>query len=64
MFNFSLTPNSSDLSFPDFSLVLEFIIILEGSIFQTVDISTNVMNDLKAIPQTSFQQYIQKWKRQ
>jgi hypothetical protein len=25
---------------------------------------TNVMNDLKVIPQTSFKQYFQKWKRQ
>jgi hypothetical protein len=27
------------------------------------DIITNVMNDLKAIPQTSFEQGFQKWKR-
>jgi hypothetical protein len=38
---------------------------LKGRRFQTVgDIITDVNNDFKVIPQTSFQQKFQKWKRQ
>jgi histone-lysine N-methyltransferase SETMAR len=57
-------PCSPDLSPPDFFLFPNLKITLKGRRFQTVeDIITNVMNDLKAIPQRSFKQRFRKWKR-
>jgi transposase len=57
-------PYSSDLSPPDFFLFPKLKITLKGRIFQTVgDIITNAKNDLKAIPQTSFEQWKKGWER-
>jgi transposase len=54
-------PYSPDLFPSDFFLFPKLKITLKGR-FQTVeDIITNAMNDLKAIPQTSFKQCFQNW---
>jgi hypothetical protein len=55
---------SYNVSSPDIFLFPTLKITFKGSIFQTVeDIITNATNDLMAIPQTSFKQCFQKWKR-
>jgi hypothetical protein len=55
---------SPELSPPDFFLFPKLKITLKGRRFQTVEDITNVMNDLKAVPQTFFEQCFKKWKRQ
>jgi hypothetical protein len=53
-----------DLSPPDFFLFPKLKITLKGRTFQRVeDIITNATNDLKVIPQISFQQHFRKWKK-
>jgi hypothetical protein len=48
---------------PTFFYSQKLKITLKGRSLQTVeDIITNATNDLKAIPQTSFHQFFQKWK--
>jgi histone-lysine N-methyltransferase SETMAR len=57
-------PYSPDLSPPDFFLFPKLKITLEGRRLQTVeDMITNVTNELKVIPQKSFEHCFQKWKR-
>jgi transposase len=57
-------PCSPDLSPPNFFLFPKLKITLKGRRFQTVeDIITNVTNDLKAIPQKSFEHCFQNWER-
>jgi hypothetical protein len=59
-----LPPCSTDLSRPDFLLFSKLKITLKRRRFQTVkDIITNATKDLKVIPQTSFKQCLQKWKK-
>jgi histone-lysine N-methyltransferase SETMAR len=59
--NLPQPPYSPDLSPPDFFLFPKLKFTLKGRRFQTVeDIITNVTNDLKVIPQTSFKQCFQK----
>jgi histone-lysine N-methyltransferase SETMAR len=59
----SQPPYSPDLSPSNFFLFPKLKITLKGRRVQTVgDIITNAMNDLKAIPQTSFEQCFQKWR--
>jgi transposase len=55
---------SPDLSPPDIFLFPKLKITLKGRRFQTVeDTIVNATNYLKAIPQTCFEQFFQKWKR-
>jgi hypothetical protein len=57
------SPCSHDLSPPHFFLSAKLKITLKGRRVQTVgDITTNVTNDLKAIPQSSFEQCFQSGK--
>jgi transposase len=58
----SQRPYSPDLSFPEFFLFPKVRITLKERRFETVeDDIVNVTNDLKMIPQTSFNQCFQKW---
>jgi hypothetical protein len=54
---------SYDLFPPDFFLFPKLRITLKGGRHQTVEDVTNAMNDLKAVPQKSFEQCFQKWKK-
>jgi hypothetical protein len=53
-------PYSPDLSPPHFFLSAKLKITVKGRRVQTVGDVTNVTNDLKAIPQTTFKQGFQK----
>jgi hypothetical protein len=56
---------SSDLSLPNFFLFPKLKITLKRRRIQTVEnIITNATNELKVMPQTSFKQCFQRWKRQ
>jgi hypothetical protein len=55
-------PYSPDLSPPDIFLFPKLKITLKGRFQMVENMMTNVTNDLKAIPQTSFKQRFQKWK--
>jgi transposase len=57
-------PYSPDHSPPDFFLFPTLKIALKGRRFQRVKNIINTTNDLKVIPQTSFEQRFQKWKRE
>jgi hypothetical protein len=57
-------PYSWDLSPNDIFLLHKIKVTLKGRRFQTeADNITNTMNDLRVIPQTSFEHCFQKWKR-
>jgi hypothetical protein len=56
-------PYSPDLAPTDFILFPKFKSSLKGRRFQAVEIEENSLRDLRAIPQNTFQEAFQDWKK-